>query len=649
MGSVAEETRAGGSAWDGMSQASEQRDVEDYFDTKINGRNGEGLTPLMRILLGKVMDSEEELKSWARFLVYKKNLRVDMMDTNKNTYLHLVATSPYAELIPDLLDRGLTQMVDAENDQGKTALHLAIESGNEEAIRTLVGGGANKGKRGERGRSYMHLAVLVNAQIIPLLLELGFSLDTRDQDGRYPLALAIENNQPVAITHLVDGGANVRMRVAGGTYLHWVLETPHTVLIPVLLSGGMDELLEEKDDRGRTPLYKAEELGKRVAVDSLLTGGANPAERDRGLTNRKNLEEKRRRDEEAETKRKAEQDRLREEQEARRKAEQEQRRKEEVEQQAKLRAEREERQETEREEKAARRAKKIRRRKMGVGLFLVVGTTVGGWLGARRWPSGYNLDEGPCWDQYGDFCVDQATDAEFESWCGTPSVSSAKELYQDSTGAREFCANIQRFSNDTFEGFNDQNRLVTFAKTNNNTSLFRLKLPYVIGPPDMSIFETFFTLVESGQTEKLKVLISEFGNAPNVILKKSLLGCGHSLLSTASSLGHTEIVKVLLQNGIYVNTYYESNHCDTSKKGYTRTPIMLAAQNGHIETVAVLLEYGALDCTFNGDSAESLARDNGHSAVVNLLRSHTTDVTPTDNFFLGSCKPFKPYNTDSTP
>ena len=76
-------------------------------------------------------------------------------------------------------------------------------------------------------------------------------------------------------------------------------------------------------------------------------------------------------------------------------------------------------------------------------------------------------------------------------------------------------------------------------------------------------------------------------------------------LIDASSNGHTETVKVLLEHGADV-------HADND--GGLRS----ASYNGHTETVKVLLEHGA-DVHARDDYSLRLASDNGHTETVKLF------------------------------
>lgn len=73
----------------------------------------------------------------------------------------------------------------------------------------------------------------------------------------------------------------------------------------------------------------------------------------------------------------------------------------------------------------------------------------------------------------------------------------------------------------------------------------------------------------------------------NIIQKgyhlESCDGRKHTALSEASSQGHIDIVKYLLENGADPNSQSDTG----------RSPLWRAAFNGHIEVVKILLEAGA--------------------------------------------------------
>ena len=83
----------------------------------------------------------------------------------------------------------------------------------------------------------------------------------------------------------------------------------------------------------------------------------------------------------------------------------------------------------------------------------------------------------------------------------------------------------------------------------------------------------------------------------------------------AAEIGDEATVKVLLKNGAYPDF----------KGSYGRTPLSMAAWEGHEAVVKLLLEIGKVDVDSKGTDGRtplSRAAENGHEAVVKLLRSY---------------------------
>lgn len=96
-----------------------------------------------------------------------------------------------------------------------------------------------------------------------------------------------------------------------------------------------------------------------------------------------------------------------------------------------------------------------------------------------------------------------------------------------------------------------------------------------------------------------------------------------SALFEASSCGHVDIVKLLLENGAMV---------DRRNGGDGETALLPASRNGYEQIVRVLLENGAdVDKkAVNGDSALHQASHMGHEQIVDLLLKHRANVDPTN-------------------
>ena len=92
-------------------------------------------------------------------------------------------------------------------------------------------------------------------------------------------------------------------------------------------------------------------------------------------------------------------------------------------------------------------------------------------------------------------------------------------------------------------------------------------------------------------------------------------------LTMAASEGHVDIIKLLLANGAEINSHTDS------KRGLT--PLMMAAQNGHVEAVRILSEMGGDINAFikcDGYTALTLACYYDKIEVVRILLENKADV-----------------------
>ncbi len=122
---------------------------------------------------------------------------------------------------------------------------------------------------------------------------------------------------------------------------------------------------------------------------------------------------------------------------------------------------------------------------------------------------------------------------------------------------------------------------------------------------------------------------------------------GRTAIMFAGFNGHTEVVKILIDRGAKVDAFDNSHRTallfaatgpfpETVKllldnksnpnvvdNGEHFSPLMHAAAEGNLEIVKILLDYGArMDLKdVDGDTAETFARQKGHTALADYLKS----------------------------
>ncbi len=82
----------------------------------------------------------------------------------------------------------------------------------------------------------------------------------------------------------------------------------------------------------------------------------------------------------------------------------------------------------------------------------------------------------------------------------------------------------------------------------------------------------------------------------------------------AAIKGHLDIVELLVSKGAEINARNTDHNI---------TPLIWAANEGHLSIVRFLLEKGADPniLTDNNYTAETIARENGHYSIVEVLRN----------------------------
>ena len=127
----------------------------------------------------------------------------------------------------------------------------------------------------------------------------------------------------------------------------------------------------------------------------------------------------------------------------------------------------------------------------------------------------------------------------------------------------------------------------------------------------------------NGNSGVVRLLCQEYGVDVNCSISETLEEKpkkGITALEWAARMGHTEVVKALLDNNANVNVRRSTDGI---------TPLHIAAQEGRTEVVKLLLDNNAdvnARCTDNGSTPVYIAAHNGHSEAAKLLLDHNADV-----------------------
>lgn len=195
--------------------------------------------------------------------------------------LGTAAEEGWVELVELFLSRGAP--IDARDTQGQTALFRAVEADRHDVIRILLAHGADHRIPGRKGNSVIAAAAYRgSAAIVALLLKQGSDANIIDELGKSPICYAAGRGWTDVTRLLLDGGVDVNARYGNGlTALMWAagysedagyLDALKT--IDLLVARGA--YLDDKDNRGRTALMIAAELGHDEVLEALLRLGADP-------------------------------------------------------------------------------------------------------------------------------------------------------------------------------------------------------------------------------------------------------------------------------------------------------------------------------------------------------------------------------------
>ncbi|XP_023667815.2 transient receptor potential cation channel, subfamily N, member 1 [Paramormyrops kingsleyae] len=215
------------------------------------------------------------------------------------TPLHIAATVKEGERVADMLLKSGAD-VDAQQENGETAMHKAAHHGNLQMLRALIEEGGDLTRRSKAGENPLHIAVRhCHAHVVEEILAYLASQKGRDeaqqcanqenQEGETPLHLAAELETDMThcegedirvIKTLMEYDANVTAttRGTGETPLHYCARVGNTGILKEILTNvklsQVQQAVNKLAKNGWTPLLLAAEMGHTEAVTILLENQA---------------------------------------------------------------------------------------------------------------------------------------------------------------------------------------------------------------------------------------------------------------------------------------------------------------------------------------------------------------------------------------
>ncbi|GAP88566.1 putative NB-ARC and Ankyrin domain [Rosellinia necatrix] len=165
--------------------------------------------------------------------------------------------------------------INVKNQQGETALTLAVKHGFIALLDALILRGADISVINNQKETQLYMAIkLGHTEAVKLLLDNGADITARNNYDNTPLHKASEGRDIEVVKLLLDNGADISaVNCNGNTPLHKASEGRYIEVVKLLLDNGAD--ISAVNYNGNTPLHEASE-GRYIEVAKLLLdNGAN--------------------------------------------------------------------------------------------------------------------------------------------------------------------------------------------------------------------------------------------------------------------------------------------------------------------------------------------------------------------------------------
>ncbi|XP_023379448.1 ankycorbin isoform X3 [Pteropus vampyrus] len=200
-------------------------------------------------------------------LLGKKGASATKQDNEGKTAFHLAATKGHVECLRVMVTHGVD--VTAQDAAGHSALHLAAKNGHHECIKKLLQSKCPAESVDSSGKTALHYAAAQGClQTVQALCEHKSPINLKDLDGNIPLLLAVQSGHSEVCRFLLDHGADVNSRDKNGrTALMVACEIGSSNIVEALIKKGADLTLV--DSLGHNALHYSK-LSENAGIQSLL-------------------------------------------------------------------------------------------------------------------------------------------------------------------------------------------------------------------------------------------------------------------------------------------------------------------------------------------------------------------------------------------
>ncbi|CAL1532046.1 unnamed protein product [Lymnaea stagnalis] len=275
-----------------LSRGADCREKDNEGQTALHLCTRHKLPKCMALLLrqltpGEVDDQDKNKRTalhWAASygnlehvkMLIKQDSNIGIPDTEGKTPLHWAASCRDREAVScvKLILETTPSVINWQDYEGRTALHLAVADGNESVVNVLTTvKNCNVSALDNVFRTPLHwAAVLGHSKIVSILLDSGADSSSSDSNGATALHYAAQNNFSETVSVFLCRNCTDEQDLEGRTAFMWAAGKGADDVIRVFLEHNVD--IQQEDKTGGTALHAGALSGHSTTVKLLLDNGA---------------------------------------------------------------------------------------------------------------------------------------------------------------------------------------------------------------------------------------------------------------------------------------------------------------------------------------------------------------------------------------